>query len=103
MPDGSANNRFCGGGQRWRNPETPVGAIKGLSFVASLFLFAMPIAAQSDITGFWVFRGPPPDGNIRESFFDLKLDGQTVTGNAVQDTRQIPISKGNFQDGVFHF
>jgi|CZKC01.1.fsa_nt_gi alpha-galactosidase len=86
-----------------RSTDTAVRAIKGLSFVAFLFLFAMPIAAQSDITGFWVFRVPTPDGNIRESFFDLKLDGQTVTGNAVQNTRQIPISDGTFHDGALHF
>ena len=61
-----------------RSARTVTQVIQSLAFVAFLLLFAMPAAAQSDITGFWVFRVPTPDGNVRESFFDLKLDGQTV-------------------------
>jgi len=78
-------------------------AVKAISCVALLLLFALPLAAQSNITGFWVFRVTSPDGNIRESFFDLKQDGQTVTGNAIQNTRQIPIGDGTFHDGTLHF
>lgn len=78
-------------------------AVKAISCVVFLLLFALPLAAQSNITGFWVFKVTAPDGNVRESFFDLKQDGQTVTGNSIQNTRQIPIGDGTFHDGTLHF
>lgn len=85
------------------NTNSAVRTIKALPFAALLLLLATSLAAQSDITGFWVFRVPTGDGNFRESFFDLKLDGQTVTGNAIMGTRQVPISEGTFHDGTLHF
>lgn len=73
-----------------------------LAFALAI-LFAVSLGAQSDVTGFWVFRVPTGDGNFRESFFDLKQDGATVTGKSVQGTRELPISGGTFADGKLHF
>ena len=47
-------------------------------------------SATNNVTGFWVFRVPTGDGNFRESFFDLKQDGGTVTGEFIQGTRKLP-------------
>ena len=60
-------------------------------------------SATNNVTGFWVFRVPTGDGNFRESFFDLKQDGDTVTGEFIQGSRKLPISDGSFRDGKLHF
>ena len=62
-----------------------------------------PAAPITNVTGFWVFRMPTGDGNFREQFYDLKQDGETVTGEQVQDTRRLPISDGSLRDGKLHF
>ena len=46
-------------------------------------------APPSNVTGFWVFRVPTGDGNFRESFFDLKQSGETVTGKLIQGSREM--------------
>jgi alpha-galactosidase len=68
-----------------------------------LLLLASHSRAQSDITGFWVFRVPTGDGNFRESFLDLKQDGDKVSGKSVQGTREVPFTDGTFHDGKLHF
>jgi len=71
--------------------------------LASVLPFlANPSSAQNDLTGFWVFRVPIGDGNFRESFFDLKQEGEQITGKRIEDSRETPISDGNFRDGKLH-
>src|SRR6478672_4366290 len=53
-----------------------------------------PATPVTNVTGFWVFRMPTGDGNFREQFYDVKQEGETVTGEQVQDTRRLPISDG---------
>jgi alpha-galactosidase len=60
------------------------------------------LLAQTDLTGFWVFRVPTGDGNFRDTFFDLKQDGQTITGKRA-GMREAPVSEGTFRDGRLHF
>jgi alpha-galactosidase len=67
------------------------------------FLVAAALHAQTDITGFWVFRVPTGDGNFRETFFDLRQQGTSVTGASVFGTRRREISGGTVQDGKLHF
>ncbi|MGB7593540.1 MAG: glycoside hydrolase family 27 protein, partial [Terriglobia bacterium] len=67
-----------------------------------LLLGAIPVAAQTDVTGFWVLRVPTGDGNYRESFFDLKQSGEKVTGKILMGPRQTPISDGTFSNGKLH-
>ena len=70
----------------------------------SVFLLsALHSSAQSDLTGFWVFRVPTGDGNFRESFFDLKQEGAKVSGKSIQGTRETPFTDGTFTDGKLHF
>ncbi len=76
--------------------------ILSVSAIVLLWL-AVPLGAQSDVTGFWVFRVPTGDGNFRESFFDLKQEGEKVAGKTLQGSREIPISDGTFRGGVLHF
>jgi alpha-galactosidase len=58
--------------------------------------------AQTDLTGFWVLKIPRGDGTFTQSFFDLKQNGDTVTGNTV-GRGQNPIADGTFKDGKLHF
>ncbi len=83
-----------------------------LLFVTAVSLFTLGAAvsqqtpsgaAPTNVTGFWVFKMPTGDGNFRELFFDLKQDGDTVTGEQVQDNRRTPISDGTYKDGKLHF
>src|SRR6516225_4506369 len=48
--------------------------------LAFLVLGATLDWAQTNTSGFWVLRVPTGDGNFRETFFELKQDGETVTG-----------------------
>ncbi len=60
------------------------------------------LLAQTDITGFWVYRVPTGDGNYLQSFFDLKQEGTAVTGKMVGQ-REMAIADGSFADGKLHF
>jgi alpha-galactosidase len=85
-----------------------------LLFSVLLVLLLLPLlpaslAGQTDLTGFWVLRIPTGDGNFRETFLDLKQDGETVTGRILPGFREFPISEGTFKEGklrlvvILHF
>ena len=75
-----------------------------LAILITIFLVSSSLLiAQTDLTGFWVFRIPTGDGNFRETFFDLKQNGDQITGRVVAGSREIPISAGTFKDGKLHF
>ncbi len=80
---------------------------KVISILALLFLAVLCMlpsaSAQTDLTGFWVLRVPTGDGNFRETFFDLKQQGDVLTGNMVRDGRQTPLADGSVKDGKIHF
>ncbi len=59
--------------------------------------------AQTDLTGFWVFRVPTGDGNFRESYLDLKQTGDQITGRVLQGRRETAINSGTFSNGKLHF
>ncbi len=64
---------------------------------------ALLASAQTDLTGFWVFRVPTGDGNYRETFFELKQSGETITGKMLMGAREVAISEGTFKEGKLHF
>jgi alpha-galactosidase len=75
-------------------------------------LFALPFGRTSDaaqaeatsISGLWLLKIPTGDGNFRQVFFDLKQDGENVTGKMMfRFDRGIPISGGTLRDGKLHF
>jgi len=69
----------------------------------SLLLFGpLPLAAQIDLTGFWVLRVPTGDGNYRETYLDLKQSGESVTGKIMPGSRELPIAEGAFRAGQLH-
>ncbi|HKS67878.1 MAG TPA: glycoside hydrolase family 27 protein [Candidatus Acidoferrales bacterium] len=64
---------------------------------------SLPVA-QTALTGLWLYKIPTGDGNFREIFFDLKQDGETITGKMMfRADRGLPISDGTFHDGKLHF
>ncbi len=79
------------------------GALKRMFFILALFLLGQLLSsAQIDLTGFWVLRIPTGDGNYRETFFDLKQSGETVTGKFLMGYRDLPLTEGTFKDGCLH-
>ena len=73
-------------------------------------VFALPLVplsgfAQSnaDLTGFWVLHVPTGDGNIRDSFFELKQEGTALSGDFLFGPRKAPFTDGTIQDGKLHF
>jgi alpha-galactosidase len=52
--------------------------------LALLIVAAVGFAhAQTSVTGYWAFDAPRTannDGTYRETFFELKQDGETITG-----------------------
>jgi alpha-galactosidase len=59
--------------------------------------------AQTDLTGFWVFKVPRGDGTFSESYFELKQSGETITGNTAGGRAQLPVNEGVFRDGKLRF
>jgi hypothetical protein len=71
--------------------------------LSALLLGALPAAAQSDVTGFWVLSVPTGDGNFMKSYFDLKQAGDQVTGTAWIRGRKLTVSVGSYKEGKLHF
>ena len=77
-------------------------AARRLLLLVLLCSVAPLLWAQTDLTGFWVFRVPTGDGNFRETFLDLKQDGEKITGKVLSGSREAPISEGTFRNGTLH-
>jgi alpha-galactosidase len=62
---------------------------------------------QTTVTGYWDFQAPRTtnnDGTYREYFFELKQDGETITGRMNPNGwREMPIAEGTLHDGALHF
>jgi alpha-galactosidase len=54
--------------------------MKTFFFSVFAFLFFSTPSFAADLTGNWAVRNPQPDGTSRDSFLDLKQDGDHVTG-----------------------
>src|SRR5258706_13295038 len=76
-----------------------------ITAAVALIVVTLLLQAQTNVTGYWVFRIPRAngDGTFQESFFELKQDGDTVTGRAILGNREAPISDGTLKDGALHF
>jgi alpha-galactosidase len=51
-----------------------------IRFSSLALLAAAACCYAADLTGNWLVKQASPDGNIRETYFDLKQDGQSITG-----------------------
>ena len=62
-----------------------------------LAVFVMAASAYAaDLTGNWLVKQESPDGNIRETYFDLKQDGNNITGTM----RSFNYDRRNIQSGT---
>jgi alpha-galactosidase len=76
----------------------------GKSLLLALILLSVQVGwPQTDLTGFWAFRVPTGDGNFRETFFELKQNGETITGKALAGSREVAITEGIFRNGTLQF
>ena len=74
------------------------------AILITIFLLSSTLLiAQADLSGYWVVRVPTGDGNFRETFFELKQAGESVTGRVLFGNREIPITAGSYKDGKLHF
>jgi alpha-galactosidase len=64
---------------------------------------ALCLSAQSGMNGYWAFRVSRGDGTFSESFFELKQDGDTITGRAIRGAGEAPVSEGTLNEGKLHF
>ena len=73
-------------------------------FLCCMALQQAPLAqAQSDLSGYWVLHVPNGDGTVRDTYFELKEDGESVSGALLgRGPNPIPIS-GTIKDGKLHF
>ena len=63
--------------------------------------------AQNSVSGYWDFHAPRVannDGTYRETFFELKQDGDKITGRIEPGgSRELPIVDGTLKNGALHF
>ncbi len=69
-----------------------------------LFGVVRPSAAQTDLSGYWDVRTPNPslDGTFRDTYFEIRQTGETISGMLIRRPNGIPIT-GSFKDGAIHF
>ena len=59
--------------------------------------------AQADLSGYWLLKVSNGDGTYRETYFELKQKGETLTGSLLgRGPNGIPLT-GSFKDGQVHF
>jgi len=76
-----------------------------LTCAVAALLGALCLHAQTNLTGAWVLKTPRGDGSLRESFFELKQTGETITGRKVNLFGRVgtSISNGTLRNGKLHF
>ncbi len=78
-------------------------ALRALASTPVLLLGASDLAAQTNLSGYWLLLTPNNDGTFRKSFLYLQQSGATVTGKVIYGSSEHPISGGSFQDGRLRF
>jgi alpha-galactosidase len=88
----------------WKWKQGPARLVQYcVLIVCSLALGVRPAAAQTDLTGYWVLHVPNGDGTVRDTYFELKQDGASITGTSLgRGPNGTPVS-GTFQDGKLQF
>ncbi len=54
--------------------------MKSIAFFSFAVLVTAACGYAADLTGNWHVKQESPDGNVRETYFDLKQDGTNITG-----------------------
>lgn len=65
-------------------------------------VIALPLFA-SEVTGKYESEMKRPDGEVMKMTFDLKADGETLTGNLVSPRGERPISEGKVKGNEISF
>ncbi|MGC2398692.1 MAG: glycoside hydrolase family 27 protein [Acidobacteriaceae bacterium] len=74
-----------------------------IAYCCLLLPFARQAAAQTDLTGYWVLHVDNGDGTVRDTFFQMNQDGETITGTLFgRGPHGTPIT-GTFKDGELKF
>ena len=68
--------------------------MKRLLFLAAVAAVFVMTAAAADISGKWTAETPGRDGQTYTSNFDLKQDGEALTGTVSMRSNESPISDG---------
>ena len=69
---------------------------------AALLPGALPAAAPSDVSGFWLLSVPTGDGNMMKSFLDLTQSGEQVTGTVWIRGSKFTIREGSYSAKKLH-
>src|ERR1700722_5391128 len=77
--------------------------VRPIRLLLLAFLLAGPSFAQTDLNGYWDLQLPSPDGNVRHTYFQLSLSGETLTGKLFgRNPGGIPLN-GTYTAGHLHF
>ncbi len=77
--------------------------VRPIRLLLVAILFAGPSFAQTDLNGYWDLQLPSPDGNVRHTYFQLSLSGETLTGKLFgRNPGGIPLN-GTYTAGHLHF
>jgi alpha-galactosidase len=71
--------------------------------IALLASAALYLSAQTSLNGYWALRVSRGDGTFAESFFELKQDGDAITGRLIRGNAETPISEVTLKDGKLRF
>jgi hypothetical protein len=77
--------------------------MKSLTLVVALFSLFVFAASAADVTGHWKGSYTSPDGQTRESTFDLKAEGSTLTGKVIGARGEVPIQEGKVSGDEISF
>ena len=84
--------------------------LRGLLYRSLIVVFcylllqsAPQAAAQTNLAGYWVLHVDNGDGTVRDTFFELNQDGESITGTLLgRGPHGTPIT-GTFKDGQLKF
>jgi alpha-galactosidase len=84
--------------------------LKGLVFRCLIVVLCCPVlqfapqaAAQTSLAGYWVLHVDNGDGTFRDTYFEMKQDGETITGTLLgRGPHGTPIT-GTFKDNQLQF
>ena len=72
-------------------------------WVAAMAILLVMTAAAADVAGKWVGNMPTRDGQTRETTFEFKASGDTLTGTMSGPQGAIDIKDGKISGGDFSF
>ncbi len=76
--------------------------LRVLLIFSALLLGAIPLSAQTDLTGVWAVNLGMGDGNSIRAYLDLQQSGEQITGGVWYDYGKRPIKEGSYCDGKLH-